>query len=673
MISSIYLCNCKKLTTLPNSIGKLQKLKTLNLAHCEELKCLPDAIGDCHMISSIDLFRCMKLTVLPNSIGKLQKLKTLNLSQCEVLKCLPASIGGCHMISSIDICNCKKIAVLPDSIGRNEKLRALILCNTNIERLPTSITTLRNLECLDLYNCWKLVELPEGISNLEKLQVLNLQKCNNLGGMPVGIGQLTRLQKLGLFVLCEGEQFAGLSELANVPGVGEELSIRVISHGVHPNATHKACLNQKTNLQRLDLQWMAHDVVEVNNELVQAVLDGLEPPPEIKELEICGYSGRQNAGWMQNQIGRPQRLSHFPFLRLMKLYDLPNLKKLHGLVQLPCLEELWLELMPALESISGGPFPSLVKLVFYQLPSLGEVWMVAEGTLPDGKDGEGCSNYPKPHLGQVRLSNFVSNFRISSCPRLEVKPYLPSSLQHLLLSGSSEQLLQSPGQCQGSSLSPSFSHLTKLELYAMTGLGPGRDWELLQHMTALESLEIHYSDALTELPKGLRSLTSLQSLEVNRCSAICNLPEWLGELWCLQELTITFCRNLSTLPQSTGHLTSLQVLHIGWCDALHQLPECLGELCSLRELKITELTGLTCLPQSMCGLTSLQELWIDNCPGIKSLPQEIKGLRALHDLWIRGCPHLARRCKRGEGEDWDLISHVPCLQIGELDILWPDD
>ena len=86
------------------------------------------------------------------------------------------------------------------------------------------------------------------------------------------------------------------------------------------------------------------------------MLDSLEPPPGIKELEIHWYSGRQYARWMQSQLGcGVQGAAPFPFLRVMKLYNFTNLKHLHGLVELPCLEELCLLDMPSLESTSGRP------------------------------------------------------------------------------------------------------------------------------------------------------------------------------------------------------------------------------------------------------------------------------------------------------------------------------
>jgi hypothetical protein len=308
-----------------------------------------------------------------------------------------------------------------------------------------------------------------------------------------------------LFVVGKGEKFAEISELANVSRIGEELTIRGITHVIEPNDAHTACLKQKTHLQRLDLQWIADDTEEVNAKLEQAVLDGLEPPTGIKELLMTRYSGSQYSRWMQNQVGgRVQGPAPFPFLRVMELIDFLNLKHLDGLVELPCLELLVLQWIPSLKSISGGPFPSLAILEMGYLPCLGEVWMVVEGTMTDGEEGGGCCNVT-PQLGQVQVDNCLTKLVISGCPKLEVKPHLPPSLQQLELLGS-EQLLQSSGQCQGSPSSTSSSHLKWLELWEVTRLGSGHGWELLQHLTTLELLEIiGFSRVQNELPESLWS------------------------------------------------------------------------------------------------------------------------------------------------------------------------
>ncbi|XP_066333362.1 disease resistance protein RGA2-like [Miscanthus floridulus] len=218
------------------------------------------------------------------------------------------------MISSIDLFGCDKFATLPSSISRNKRLRVLRLGNTKLERLPSSITALENLECLDLHWCSKLIELPEGIGNLKKLVVLNLQGCGKLQGIPKGIGQITRLETLGLFVMGEDdENYAHISELENINKISRELTIHGIRHCMDPDVAHKECLKQKTNLQSLTLIFASD--VGVNSE---SHLDGLEPPPGIENLKIVRYSGQESPQWM--------RMFRFRLLCEMELSDFPKLE-----------------------------------------------------------------------------------------------------------------------------------------------------------------------------------------------------------------------------------------------------------------------------------------------------------------------------------------------------------
>jgi Leucine-rich repeat (LRR) protein len=302
------------------------------------------------LVTSSDLVK------LPESIGNLKKLRVVNLSYSSRLTSLPDSIGNCVMISSIDLYRCKKVATLPSFISRNKRLRVLRLGHTKLERLPSSITTLENLECLDLRNCSKLVELPEGIGNLKKLVVLNLQGCWELQGIPKGIAQLTRLEMLGLFVMGEDdESHAKISELDNINKISGELTIRDIVHCMNPNVAHKEWLKQKTNLQSLTLVCASDVGVNSGNQL-----EGLEPPPGIKNLEIVHYSGQESTQWM----------FRFQLLSKLELSDFQKLERLEGLTKLRCLEKLVLKKMTALRIISGGPFPLLLELFMAEMPSL---------------------------------------------------------------------------------------------------------------------------------------------------------------------------------------------------------------------------------------------------------------------------------------------------------------
>ncbi|KAG2481176.1 hypothetical protein PVAP13_J683342 [Panicum virgatum] len=672
-------------TTMLTAIFQTKHLKYLEMSRlqCESL---PETMSDIWSLQALHL-ECSSL------------LETLNLSWCMKLKFLPDSIGDCNMLSSIYLCQYMELAALPNSID-----------HTKIKELPVVITKLRNLQCLSLRNCYRLVELPKGIGNLDKLQVLNLEYCVQLVELPKDINNLEKLHVLNL-ENC-GELFAGISELANVGRNSEGLIIRGISHVLEKDDAHKACLKEKTNLQRLKLEWKMHQKGEVNTEfffnekvdtmLEEAVLDGLEPPAGIKELEICGYSGEKYAWWMHNQVVGTEVKGQacFQFLRAMKLSDFQGLKHLQGLVELPCLEELELHKMPSLESISCGPFPSLVKLLMDDLPRLEEVWLVAERTMSDGEEGGNCSNCA-PHSGQVRVGNCLTCLNISNCLTLKIKTFLPLSchLKHWKFS----------------------DHLQNT----------GREWEVVQHMTAWELLktflidnalgELRYPQELnilnccrlSSLPQAMGQLTSLQVLRIGMCDGLKQLPECLGELCSLRTLHVEWLPKIKSLPQSLQHqhLTSLEDLRIHACHALHELPEWLGDLCALCKLHISGLDGLACFPESMCRLTSLKELCIDSCPlitsfpqgmeslasleklcisrlggigslpegikgftalkkleiidyqGIKSLPEGIKCLTTLKKLVIKKCPDLARRYEEGKGKDWHPISHIPDVRI----------
>ncbi|KAL6640511.1 hypothetical protein ACP70R_021634 [Stipagrostis hirtigluma subsp. patula] len=641
-----------KTTTLPTAILQIKSLRYL---HISDLRCetLPDAISNIWRLQALHVSSSDHLELLPESICKLQKLKTLNLARCYNLKSLPDSIGDCHMISSIDLTGCVQFTTLPNSIGKNKNLRFLRLGFTSIERLPPGITTLEKLECLDLLACRNLVELPEAIGSLKKLEVLNLEQCDKLEGMPVGIGQLTRLQKLNLFIVEGGENFAKISELGNVDKIDRRLIIKGIAH-VTVDDANMARLKQKASLKWLSLEWGRNDWV--NAEKHTSVLDGLEPPAGIERLCISQYAGGQCAQWMLKKVGSVSLgVPHFSCLKSMWLYDFPNLKHLQGLVELPCLEKLELQEMPSLESISGGPFPSLLVLRMTGIPKLEELWIATERTMADGEGID--SNHSSNHLGELQIGNHLSDLSLPESPKLKVKPYLPPSIESLCLRNCNKQQLLSLGQDGGCSsdagLPPTLISFSQLKLKRLCLFG----------MILSPSLPTPPSSSGSGCGlEVLQPLMTLEFLSILGFPDLRQLPEWVGDLRSLRSLRIQWCPRLRSLCQSLDHLTALQELQIEQCP-LHQLPECLGQLRSLRTLELCSLLDLNCLPQSMCRLTSLVKLSISCCPKLASFPNGIQEMTALRELEITGTPDLQRRYQRETGEDWHLISHIPVISI----------
>ena len=67
------------LTSLPNEIGRLKKLETLNIAN-GELVSLPDSIVHLESLSSIEIYNCPKMMTFPTQIGELPALRSVNIS-----------------------------------------------------------------------------------------------------------------------------------------------------------------------------------------------------------------------------------------------------------------------------------------------------------------------------------------------------------------------------------------------------------------------------------------------------------------------------------------------------------------------------------------------------------------------------------------------------------------
>ncbi|XP_038904479.1 disease resistance protein RGA2-like [Benincasa hispida] len=88
-------------------------------------------------------------------------------------------------------------ASLPEKcISKFKCLRLLYLGNANLQEIPNSIGTLKNLRYLDLHGNQKIKQLPNAICDLLSLQTLILESCSSLEGLPKDIRNLISLRYL---------------------------------------------------------------------------------------------------------------------------------------------------------------------------------------------------------------------------------------------------------------------------------------------------------------------------------------------------------------------------------------------------------------------------------------------------------------------------------------------
>jgi len=128
-----------------------------------------------------DIFKGF-ISILPESIGNLRSLKTLNLQENN-LKTLPESIGNLTSLEDLRLAE-NNLSILPESITKLKSLKELYIYNNDLSTLPESIFNLSSLENLDLrYN--DLKSLPESILQLSNLRYLNV-KSNSLEIKSIG-------------------------------------------------------------------------------------------------------------------------------------------------------------------------------------------------------------------------------------------------------------------------------------------------------------------------------------------------------------------------------------------------------------------------------------------------------------------------------------------------------
>ncbi|GLJ56287.1 hypothetical protein SUGI_1215060 [Cryptomeria japonica] len=202
---------CKRLTSLPDTIGNLSQLQHLDLGWCDRLNNLPDTIGNLSQLQQLNLERCVSLDKLPDTIGDLTRLERLNLESCRNLNNLPSSIGNLSQLQNLNLRCCDRLSRLPDGICNLAELKNLYLgkCES-LDSLPINVGDLCKLQHLDLEGCIELKYLPSTIGNMSELQHLDIKWCKSLTNLPNAIADLPKLQ---LFKL----SLRGCESLCKIP------------------------------------------------------------------------------------------------------------------------------------------------------------------------------------------------------------------------------------------------------------------------------------------------------------------------------------------------------------------------------------------------------------------------------------------------------------------------
>ncbi|KAI5313869.1 hypothetical protein L3X38_043045 [Prunus dulcis] len=598
---------------------------------------------------------------IPETLYEAKHLRTLLLIGDSGFLNIDKIYSSFEYLRVLDLNNCDLVD-LPKSLSGFMCLRYLDLSYTLISQLPEGMKYLFFLQTLNLLGCHNLEILPSLGLNLRHL---NLSGCVRLTGMPSTIGLLVQLQTLPLFVVPNKARNIQLQHL-NLHG---ELNITGLENIEVASSMESAELHMKINLESLGLYWgfilgfkdsfakPPNAPPEVGGTRLhiapqpEQVIESLQPSKNLKKLVINGYPGTEFPDWAHpNLIAADftncRSCKHLPALGELPLLKTLSLHGMHGVKRIGTEfygdgTDIW---FPSLEELSISDFANL------------EEWSSAN-------DGNAFCRLKKltvkscPKLAHIPLPQSLQHLELRDCnPRM--MPMTDLSLLSVLVLDKISELVSLPEGLFASASLSSLKILSCPKLHSMP--------LHMQNPSSLKSLTIRWCGELSSLPQSLQNLKALESMEISDCHSLTSLPNCgIAGLASLRTLSIENCSKLTSLSSSLEHLTLLEHLTIMYCPKLGSFPaEGLENVKTLHCLEISSCPNLTALPEWFEDLDSLRSLTIYDCPNLKMLSPGFKLLTKLQHLSIQECPELEERCRRGSGEDWSKIAHVPHKYIG---------
>ncbi|XP_014754554.1 putative disease resistance protein RGA3 isoform X2 [Brachypodium distachyon] len=661
---SSYLVGCQEAEVL----GTFSKLEYLNLSsrYCK-LQKLPEALGRCVKLKYLNLRGLICMEELPVSFRNLNNLVHLDLKDCRRVIVLPETLGGLTKLQYLNLSwasnNYERSLIgLPNVMGNLTELRYLNLSgflnsvfetdwNGEIDSFMDRISTLSNLEHLDLSGNSSIRSIPASFCNLRKVHTMDFSYCFGLYKLPECIGTMDSLTlylkgcplsdqphlsgslvTLPCFVVHagEGESSSNLVLLQHINP--EELEITELENVKSPEEAHCINLTGKQSMEELELRWTEDAQRFVDDKML---LEKLVPPSTVKKFMIQGYNNVSLPAWLMD-------ITHYlPYLFRLEMCDMPNCNVLPPVSQLRNLVWLVLSGMESLEdwntSYSSGEEHVIDKLEIHNCPKLRmDLAQPRAICLKISKSDNVLSSWGEymTHTGASSSYSSVTTELVVSCCKVPL--YNWSLLHHL--TGLTDLSISC---CSDLTSSPEIiQHLCSVESLLLEDNDQDELPEWLGELTSLQKLEIKKYTGLIELHENMRQLKKLQTLKVCNCNSMVSLPLWLGELISLKELTFWSCYCIRSLPESLQQLTNLQELYIFCCFELEHLVES-----EENQKEFTDMKERVCILP-----TSLTKLQIMGCEGISSLPEGIQQLTNLQELHIINCCELVKWCRSEENE-----------------------
>ncbi|KAL1370553.1 hypothetical protein AAHE18_01G068700 [Arachis hypogaea] len=500
--------------------------------------------------------------------------------------------------------SCTRIERLPSAICKLYNLQTLLLtCCKDLTELPEEMGKLVNLRHLAIDYCWALTKLPEEMGKLVNLRCLDIEGTK-LQEMSVEIAKLENLQTLSDFIVSKQQHGLKLAEMRKFPHLQGQLCISKLENVIDPSDACQANLKEKNQIEELSLEW-SYSILEDDSH--QVVLEHLQPSTNVKKLSVECYGGSTFPSWLGD--------SSFGNIVSLRIEECHHCSSLPPLGRLHSLKELFISGTRSVKTIGsefyGGnspsfqPFPSLETLSFGSMEEW-EEWNMIDGIITE---------FPR-----------LSKLSLRRCPKL--KGNLPSNLPCLVtLDVKDCCVLESEfsGEVDNRNIMRplnvfNFNSLQQLSLYHIPFLMSFPNNGLPK---ALKTLSIEYCESL-EFPthEFLHSCKALEDLYIS--SSCCSLTSFpLGSLPVLKSLKLWGCKKLKSISileeaAAIQSLMFLEHLEVYGCPEL----ESISSTPNLSYFSVKNCDKITSLPEPINNLTGLHSLYICDVPNLESIAEE---------------------------------------------------
>uniref|UniRef100_A0A164TWA3 R13L1/DRL21-like LRR repeat region domain-containing protein n=2 Tax=Daucus carota subsp. sativus TaxID=79200 RepID=A0A164TWA3_DAUCS len=394
----------------------------------------------------------------------------------------------------------------------------------------------------------------------------------------------------------------------------EILTVHVRRNVSNIEEARRANLYVKSNIRHLVLSWENNEDERGDGEYKdEDVMNGLEAHPNLKELTVEGFMGKNLASW----ITKMNNLVKITLKDCNRCEVLPPLSRIESLEIKNCLR---------LRKIPDSCCRALKEVIIGNMEST----MILETI------SKNASSLTTLKLGGGKSCRSTSS------------SYYSSDMESII-----NVLLRSN--------SLSLSTLELIECKSVQRLTVG---------VSLERLWVYDCPNLMSIKLDDEGSAGLKSLSVRKCSSsLLNTVSAQIQSSTLERLKLgPFLGNIDEFPwpfsSSSNSFPNLDSLELfGW-DKVKSRPlfeQLQSTFPRLKELIINNFKQVKDLPDLISRLLFLEKLIILDCNNLDCLPKFEESHR-LQLLKIIRCPSLRERCMKDSGPEWFKIKHIPIIK-----------